>query len=362
MRRALDLAARGQGRVEPNPMVGCVLVRDGRIIGEGFHQHFGGPHAEVNALRSCRGSPRGATAFVTLEPCCYHGKTPPCTDALIASGVRRVVAAMRDPNPRVSGGGLRLLRRAGIAVQAGILQAEAENLAAPFVSLMLRKRPWVILKWAQSLDGRIATRTGDSKWISGPESRAHAHATRGRVDAILVGIGTVLSDDPSLTCRDGPLLRTAARIVLDSRLRTPLRSQIVRSARATPTLLYCDRAAAESRRAGALRKAGCEVVAVSRTARGLALRRILTDLGARDMANVLVEGGGAVLGAFLDADLGDEAHIYVAPRLIGGRNATPAISGRGFPTLAEAARFSEPPTIRLLGDDLLVSGRITRLQ
>src|SRR5262245_29686131 len=196
MRRALRLALRGQGGVEPNPLVGCVLVRAGRIIGEGWHAKFGGPHAEVRALKSCQSSPRGATAYVTLEPCCHHGKTPPCTDALLAAGVTRVVAAVRDPNPAVHGRGAETLRKAGIRVEFGLLAAEGADLIAPFAKLVKTSRPWVILKWAQSLDGVIATRTGDSKWISDEACRAHAHRTRGRVDGILVGVNTLLRDDP----------------------------------------------------------------------------------------------------------------------------------------------------------------------
>lgn len=346
MHRALELAARGVGRVEPNPMVGCVLVRNRHVIGEGFHQHFGGPHAEIEALRACRGSPRGATVYVTLEPCCYHGKTPPCTDALRAARVARVFAAMRDPNPRVSGRGIELLRQAGVAVEVGLCAGPAATLNAPFIKLMQQRRPWVILKWAQSLDGRIATRTGDSKWISDAAMLAHAHALRARVDAIVVGVRTALRDDPALTSRLAEPLRVATRVVLDPDLRLPLASKLVATARQTPTRIYY---AAPTTRVAAKRIAqvvrrlkarGVALRALPRTAAGVSLVHLLDDLGAASMTNVMVEGGGRLLGRFVDERLADEVQIYIAPVLIGGRRAVGALDGDGPPTIVEAARIS----------------------
>lgn len=333
MRRALHLAARGLGRVEPNPLVGAVLVKGGRIIGEGFHRRFGGPHAEIEALRRCVRSPRAATCYVTLEPCCHFGKTPPCTDALIAAGVRRVVAAVQDPFSRVSGGGLRRLRAASIQVDVGLLRREAVARNAPFFKLHRTGRPWVILKWAQSLDGKIATRGGDSQWISSFASRRRAHALRGRVDAILVGINTVLRDDPQLTCRLVRPLRRATRIVLDTHLRIPLGSRLVRSARRTPTLVVT--ASAASRKVRALRAAGCEVLVLPTAGGRPRLDRLLDVLGGRNVTNLLVEGGGRVLGRFVDEGLADEAFIFVAPRLIGGREAPGPLDGLG-PALMRA--------------------------
>jgi diaminohydroxyphosphoribosylaminopyrimidine deaminase/5-amino-6-(5-phosphoribosylamino)uracil reductase len=358
MRLALRLAARGQGRVEPNPMVGCVLVRDGRIIGSGYHHRFGGPHAEVEALRSCRGGARGATAFVTLEPCCYTGKTPPCTEALLAAGVARVVAAMTDPNSRVAGRGLRRLRRAGVRVECGLLGAEAAALNAPFVKLMTTGRPWVILKWAQSLDGRIATRTGDSQWITGPAARAHVHRVRGRVDALVVGVGTVLRDDPLLTCRSGRPRRTATRVVLDTRLRTPLTAQLVRTARDVPTWVFCGRGAPAAR-ARRLEQAGCRVIPVRTGRGGVSPVAVLAELGAAQFANVVVEGGGRVLGAFADAGLADEVHAYTAPVLIGGDGAPGPLGGRGFGRVGDGVKLAVA-TWRRLGADWLVIGRVAR--
>ncbi len=356
MQRALRLATRGQGYVEPNPMVGCVIVRQGKIVGEGYHRRFGGSHAEIEALRRCRSSPRGATVYVTLEPCCHFGKTPPCTHALIEAGVRRVVAAMRDPTPQVAGRGFRKLQAAGIPAESGVLAEQAAELNAPFLKLMRDKRPWVILKWAQSLDGKIATRTGDAKWISDEHARAHAHRVRGRVDAILVGGNTVLTDDPQLTCRVGRARRVATRVVLDAELRTPLKARLVRSAHKTPTWIVCAAGAPRSR-AKALEAAGCVVQRVARERPGLSLPAVLDLLGSAGMTNVLVEGGGRLLGSFLDERLADEFHIYVAPLLIGGVQAVSALSGRGAATVREALCLPEKTTIRRLRSGWLVRAR-----
>jgi diaminohydroxyphosphoribosylaminopyrimidine deaminase / 5-amino-6-(5-phosphoribosylamino)uracil reductase len=356
LRRALTLAARGQGRVEPNPMVGCVIVKHGRVIGEGYHRRYGGPHAEVDALRHCSASPRGATAYVTLEPCCHFGKTPPCTHALLAAGIARVVAAMGDPNPQVAGGGFALLKKAGVRVEIGLFAQEAAALNDPFIKLIQHHRPWVILKWAQSLDGKIATHTSDSKWITDEVCRAHAHRTRGRVDAVLVGVGTVLTDDPMLTCRVGRPKRVAARVVLDSQLRTPLRSQLVQTARRIPTWILHGRNA-PPRRARALEKAGCVLHRLPQTRRGLALSAVLDLLGQHRMTNVLVEGGGAVLGTFFDQNLADEFRIYVAPILIGGSAATGPLNAQGAATVSAAPRFLKDARLRPLGTGYFLRAR-----
>lgn len=357
LRRALRRAERGRGRVEPNPVVGCVIVKRGRVIGEGFHRRYGGPHAEIEALRHCRESPRGATVYVTLEPCCHQGQTPPCTKALIAAGVARVVAPIEDPNPPVAGGGFAALRRAGVRVEVGLLAAEAAELNAPFFKLVRQRRPWVILKWAQSLDGKIATRTGDSKWISDAACRAHAHRVRGRMDAIVVGVGTVLTDDPLLTCRAGRPRRVATRIILDTRLRTPLRAQLVRTARRVPTWVFCG-PEAPRRRVQALERAGCVVRPVRRTRAGLSLPGVLDTLGAFHMTNVLVEGGAKLLGRFFDEALADECHIYVAPRLIGGADAPGPLGGRGVERVADAAALPPASRLRHLGDGYFLDARL----
>ncbi|MBI5866291.1 MAG: bifunctional diaminohydroxyphosphoribosylaminopyrimidine deaminase/5-amino-6-(5-phosphoribosylamino)uracil reductase RibD [Planctomycetes bacterium] len=356
MRRALALARRGAGLVEPNPMVGCVLVKSGRVIGEGYHRAFGGPHAEVFALRSCKVSPQGATAYVTLEPCCYFGKTPPCTEALLQAGVARVVAAVRDPNPRVSGRGLRLLRSRGVNAEEGVLRAEATQLNAPFFKLVRSRRPWIILKWAQSLDGVIATRTGDSKWISGPAARRHTHGTRGRVDAIVVGVNTVLRDDPLLTCRDAPRRRVATRIVLDSALRTPATSQLVRTRGDAPVWIVGAPTAPKTREKR-LAAAGCRVIRLAADSDGVSLGKLLDELGAHGMANVLVEGGGRLLGRFVDQGLGDEFHLYVAPMLIGGADAIGALHGSGPALVTEATKLDILET-KKLGADVFIRARV----
>ncbi len=342
MTLALELARRGEGRVEPNPMVGCVLVKGHRVVGRGWHQRFGGPHAEPRALRAAGSHARGATAYVTLEPCDHHGKTPPCAEALIAAGVARVVVAARDPHDIVAGRGIRRLRAAGVRVDVGCLRREAERLIRPFATFVSQHRPYFILKWAQSLDGKIATRTGDSKWISAAVSRRHAHELRARVDGVLVGVGTVLADDPDLTARLAPPRRTAVRIVLDSRLRTPRDSRLVKSARRVPTLLVTREPAARSVHAKALARAGCEIWALSPTRHGLDLRALARRLHQRGMTNILVEGGGQVLGSFVELGLADEAHVFVSPRFIGGRSAPGPLQNTG------PARMSRLPGTALV--------------
>ena len=354
MRRALQLARRGQGRVEPNPMVGCVLVKRGCVIGEGYHRRYGGAHAEINALADAGTTARGATAYVTLEPCCHCGQTPPCTDALIAAGIARVVVALRDPFSLVDGRGIGALRRAGVVVDVGLMRAQVGELNAPFLSLVTGKRPYTILKWAQSIDGKIATRTGDSRWISSPAARKMVHRLRARVDGVLVGVRTLLRDDPRLTARGVPLRRTATRIVLDSRLRVPLKATLVCTAPEPPTLVLTttgalDRASAKARR---LRRSGVEVVACRARGDRVDLRSALRLLGRRSFTNLLVEGGGRVLGEFLDLCLADEALVFVSPRLIGGGDAVGACGGRGV------ARVSDAPTqtairTKRVGPDML---------
>lgn len=356
MRQALRLAERGRGRVEPNPMVGCVLVRGGKVLAEGWHRRFGGAHAEVEALRRCKDA-RGATAYVTLEPCCHWGKTPPCTDALIAARVRRVVTAMRDPNPVVHGGGITKLREAGIRVDVGTLTAEAAALNATFIKLTQQGRPWVILKWAQSIDGKIATRTGDSRWISDERARAHAHGVRGLMDAIVVGAQTALRDDPLLTCRAARPRRIATRVVLDSQLRLPERAQLVRTARKTPTLVFCSTRAPASRRKR-LESHGVGIATVRSGRGGLNLGDVLDELGRRRFANVLVEGGGRLLGRMVDEALADEIHVYIAPLLIGGVAAIGALHANGPATVAEALRLPRPLTVRRVGTCSLVCARL----
>ncbi|MEK6643892.1 MAG: bifunctional diaminohydroxyphosphoribosylaminopyrimidine deaminase/5-amino-6-(5-phosphoribosylamino)uracil reductase RibD [Planctomycetota bacterium] len=356
MSEALHLALQGQGRVEPNPMVGCVLVKGGRIVGRGYHQKLGGPHAEIEALRDAGKKAAGSTAYVTLEPCNHHGRTPPCTDALIAAKIARVVTAIKDPNPQVTGNGLKKLRAAGIHCDIGPLESQARELAAPFITFMTSRRPYVILKWAQSIDGKIATRTGDSKWITSLASRRNAHALRARVDAIIVGVGTILADDPDLTARHVRPLRKAARIIIDPQLRTPLSAKVVRTARQIPTFVATRTKMMSSPKARRLAAKGCELLAIPVHGKTLRLRALLTHLHDRAMTNVLVEGGGRTLGGFVEQKLADEAHIFIAPKLIGGETAPGPLRNLGPGKMTGLPRVV-PMSLACLDGDLCYTMR-----
>lgn len=364
MKQALTLAARGRGSVEPNPMVGCVLASpEGRILGQGWHQKFGRNHAEVNALEDAAQheiSVKGATAYVTLEPCCHYGKTPPCALALKKAGIARVVAAMRDPFPKVAGGGFQILQEAGISVSVGVCEAEARALNAPYLKLVMAGRPWVIGKWAMTLDGKIATRTHSSRWVSSALSREKAHETRARVDGILVGVGTVLADDPMLTARpqSAPVLRKALRIVADSRLETPLTSRLVQTAHEIPVLLAVGEEVSEERILP-YQKAGCEIFRFSASVRTGQMAELLDELGRRRLTNLLAEGGSAVLGTLLDLQEINEINVFVAPKLCGGKDAVPAIGGYGLASMEDAFRIQDLQTQALDGD-LFLSGRVQR--
>lgn len=364
MRRALELAVRGQGWVEPNPMVGCVLVRDGEVVGEGSHRKFGGPHAEVEAISVAGGRAQGGTAYVTLEPCSHHGKTPPCVDALLKAGVARVVCAMSDPFPKVAGEGIAALRSQGVLVEVGLLEEEARRINAPYLKWVGSGRAWVIAKWAMTLDGKIATRTGDSRWISSEASRAIVHQLRGRVDAILVGSGTARQDDPLLIARPaGP--RVATRIVVDRKACLPSDSQLVKTAREAPVLIAAGNPPAEN--VARLTQAACEVFSCGEKqhphsgslSEGVDLLALLDELGRRRMTNVLVEGGSTLLGSLFDAEAIDEVCVFIAPKVIGGKNAPSPIGGAGFEKIASALALANPE-IRQVGDDVLVWGRIAR--
>jgi diaminohydroxyphosphoribosylaminopyrimidine deaminase/5-amino-6-(5-phosphoribosylamino)uracil reductase len=337
MRRALELAERGRGSVEPNPLVGAVVVRGGQVVGEGWHRRYGEAHAEVNALAATGEAARGATLYVTLEPCCHHGKTPPCTDAVLRAGIRRVVAAMHDPFPAVAGRGSAQLQAAGIEVEVGLCEAEARRLNAPYLKLLATGRPWVHAKWAMTLDGKIATHTGDSKWISNEASRRRVHELRGRMDTIMAGIGTVLADDPQLTARPpGP--RTAARVVLDSKGRLPPTSRLAVSAREVPVVVATASAPADV--LVRLGECGCETLTLPGPDGRVDVDALLAEMGRRRWTNVLLEGGAGVLGSFLDAGAVDEVHVFIAPRLFGGANAPTPMAGRGVAGVADAVRLA----------------------
>lgn len=356
MRHAFALAERGKGCVEPNPMVGAVVVKDGAIVGEGWHEQFGQAHAEVIALQRAGPNAKGATLYVTLEPCSHFGKTPPCTDAIVRSGVKRVVAAVQDPFPAVAGKGLAQLRAAGIEVAVNVAASRARWQNAPYFKLLRTGQPFVLAKWAMSLDGKIATRAGESKWISGEESRRVVHALRGRMDAIVIGSGTALADDPLLTARPGGP-RVAARVVLNSYLKLPLTSQLVKTVDQAPVLLFHAPDADPAWRA-ALQQAGCECVAVARTPTGLSIPEVLADLGKRRFTNILVEGGSAVLGSFFDAGAIDEVYAFIAPIILGGEGAPSPIGGLGLEKMADAKRLIDWRK-QDVGDDWLCHGRIT---
>ena len=341
MRRALALAARGLGETNPNPVVGCVVARAGRILGEGFHRRAGGPHAEVEALARAGAGARGATLYVTLEPCAHHGRTPPCAPLVAASGVVRVVAALRDPDPRVRGRGLRRLRDAGVRVATGPLAAAAAAQNARFLTAARLGRPFVLLKAALTLDGRIATAGGRSKWITSPAQRRQARWLRRLHDAVLVGIGTVLADDPLLLPQPRTR-RSFARVVLDTRLRLPVTSRLVRTASAKTPLLVLTAVGASPRRR-ALEARGVEVVRVATRGGRLAPRAALAALRRRGLASVMVEGGSEVLGSFLAARLVDEVALFRAPMLLGGRGSRAAFGGADPGAIRDALRLEPVP-------------------
>ncbi len=357
MRRAIALAERGRGAVEPNPPVGAVVV-DGQLqlLGEGAHERFGGPHAEINALREAGSAARGAMLFVTLEPCNHRGQTPPCTAAIEQAGITRVVVATEDPARHGDQSGVARLRSQGVEVDVGLLRDDAQRLIAPFTKLVTTGRPFVHAKWAMSLDGRIATRTGDSQWITSEESRAAVHQLRGRMDAIIVGIGTALADDPRLTARPpGP--RVPTRIILDSCARLPLGSQLVRTARDIPVLLVCGSHAPRDA-TDALQQAGAEVVSCETDAAGRPQwKALLDELGRRRMTNVLVEGGSEVLGSCLDAKAADWAHVFIGTKVLGGRNSLPPVGGEGCARIADAFDL-ESAVFRKMGKDAYIQGKL----
>jgi len=364
MRAALSLARRGLGQVWPNPAVGCVLVKDGRVIARGWTQPGGRPHAETEALARAGEAARGATAYVTLEPCCHWGRTPPCTDAFLAAGIARAVVALRDPDPRVDGQGLARLAAGGVAVETGLLAAEAAEVNAGFLLRIAEARPLVTLKLATSLDGRIATHSGESRWITGEPARRLAHALRAHHDAVMVGSGTVLADNPELTVRVPGMVAPRAgdeaaaaagpvRIVADGRLRTPLTSRLVATAAAQPTWLVTIEGADATRRR-AFEDCGVEVLAVAAGEDGMPdLAAALRALGGRGLTRVMVEGGSHLAAALLRADLVDRLAWFHAPLVIGG-DGKPAAQPFGVDRLVQGRRFLRR-SVQAAGEDLLVS-------
>ncbi|MFH0965208.1 MAG: bifunctional diaminohydroxyphosphoribosylaminopyrimidine deaminase/5-amino-6-(5-phosphoribosylamino)uracil reductase RibD [Planctomycetota bacterium] len=349
MRRALALARKGRMWVSPNPMVGAVVVKHRGIVGEGYHRRFGGAHAEVEALAGARAVARGATIYVTLEPCAHHGKTPPCADAVLSAGIAKVVMAMVDPFPAVNSRGMRRLREGGVEVATGLLEAEASALNAAYLKRVRTGLPFFTAKWAMSADGRVATRAGESKYLTGEDARRIVHEERSANDAILVGVGTVLADDPLL---DSRLVggRTPLRVVVDSACRTPLEAAMIRGG---GPVLIATTSAAEEQRAAALRARRCEVVCLDGPGGKVDLRALARLLGERGLNGVLIEGGPSVLASAFELGLVDRVMVFLAPVVIGGETAPGAVGGEGAGLLAMARKLGKP-VVRKVGEDVLV--------
>jgi diaminohydroxyphosphoribosylaminopyrimidine deaminase / 5-amino-6-(5-phosphoribosylamino)uracil reductase len=357
MRRALSLARRGQGRTSPNPMVGAVLVRDGATIGKGWHRAAGTPHAEVHALRAAGEAARGSTLYVTLEPCSHHGRTPPCADAVVAAGIGRVVVAMQDPDPQVGGRGIDRLRAAGVEVDVGVLEAEARRLNDAYILHRILGRPFVTYKAAVSLDGRTAAVDGTSQWITGPEARIDVHRLRARADAIAVGIGTLIADDPSLTVRGVPVARPPVRVVVDAAARTPPGARVISGE--APTLIVVAEGVASERRVKRLAGAGAEVLPVAAEGGRVSIPAMLRALGGRGILSLLLEGGGTLAGGFQTADCIDRFVWYVAPKLLGGPGTVAVVDGWAAPSIDAAAPLAIEST-RRFGADLRVVAHPSR--
>lgn len=326
MRRAVELAKKGTGFVNPNPLVGAVIVKNGQIIGEGFHEKYGAPHAERNALKNCKESPENAQMYVTLEPCCHYGKNPPCTDAIISSGIKKVYIGSDDPNPLVAGKGIRILKEHGIEVVTHFLKDECDKLNEIFFHYITSKRPFCILKYAMTADGKIASYTGESKWISDEESRYHVHLTRKRAAAVLTGIGTVLSDDPMLSCRiDMP--SNPVRIICDSQLRIPLDSKIVKTAKDIPVIAAT--LSDDKEKIARLHSMGVEIFRAENKNGHVSLRSVMKYLGENSIDSVLIEGGGEIAYSALEEHIVNRVQVYLAPKILGGRNALSPVGGIG---------------------------------
>ncbi|MBU0484807.1 MAG: bifunctional diaminohydroxyphosphoribosylaminopyrimidine deaminase/5-amino-6-(5-phosphoribosylamino)uracil reductase RibD [Proteobacteria bacterium] len=354
MKIALREAKKGIGRTSPNPCVGAVVVKNGKVVGKGWHRKAGTPHAEVNALQDAGNQAKNSTIYVTLEPCNHTGRTPPCTEAIIAAGIKRVVVGMADPNPVVTGGGNKFLVSKGIVVSTGILEDECRAINRPFIKHIRTGLPWVIMKAGVSLDGRIATRTGHSSWITNDKSRAYVHRLRDQVDAILVGIGTALSDDPSLTTR---LLsrrgRDSIRVILDTHLRLPPSAKVLRQDSLAPTVIFCGPDINQVKKA-ALAEAGAIVKQVTMQGQGLNLAAVLAELGKMQVMSLLVEGGSDVHGSFLKNGLFDQANLFLAPVLIGS-DGVPLLSGLGVEQVPQAPRLNQI-SVKRFDNDLMIEG------
>ncbi|RJP68485.1 MAG: bifunctional diaminohydroxyphosphoribosylaminopyrimidine deaminase/5-amino-6-(5-phosphoribosylamino)uracil reductase RibD [Candidatus Abyssobacteria bacterium SURF_17] len=358
MERALELAELGRGFASPNPMVGAVLVKGKRIIAEGFHKRFGEAHAEIVALKNAGDSARGSTLCITLEPCCHHGKTPPCTRAIIEAGVKQVVMAMEDPNPLVAGMGRKELDQAGIRVECGLLADRARKLNESFVKFITTGLPFFTAKAAMTLDGKIATRTGDSRWITGEQAREYVHWLRAGVDAVMVGSGTVEADDPMLTTRTTDTNeRDAARVIVDGDAKLSPNRKVFTVRSSAPTLVVV-KATASADRKEALRRAGAELIEVTAKGGKVDLAHLASLLGKRNIAHVMIEGGGGLLAAAFDAGIVDKVLFFVAPKIFGGKDASTPVEGIGVTKASEAISLRDVTT-RRMGDDILIEGYVS---
>ena len=356
MAMAIELAKKGYGYTAPNPVVGAVIVKDGCMIGQGYHEKYGEPHAERNALASCTQSPKGATIYVTLEPCCHHGKQPPCTEAILQAGISRVVTGSGDPNPLVGGKGIQILKDHGIQVKEHVMKEECDALNQAFFHYIQTGRPYVTMKYAMTMDGKIAAYSGASKWVTGEEARHHVHEQRKKNTAIMVGIGTVLADDPMLNCRiEGG--RDPIRIICDTHLKMPVTSKIVKTAKDIPTIIACCTADEELQRP--YREAGCKILLTEKKMNHIDLEQLMEQLGKEKIDSILLEGGGTLNWAALNAGIVQKIQAYIAPKIFGGTTAKTPVEGIGV-EVPDQAFLIKNRTIRLLGEDLLVEGDVER--
>lgn len=356
MKKALELALLGEGHTSPNPLVGAVIVKDGKIIAQGYHEKYGREHAERNALKNCLEDPEGAEMYVTLEPCCHYGKQPPCTDAIIRAGIKKVYVGSDDPNPKVSGGGIKILKNHGISVETGVLKDECDKINEIFMHYIKEKQPFIALKYAMTLDGKISTKSGDSKWISNEKSREHVHKLRKKYSSILVGINTVIADDPMLNCRIEKGV-DPVRIICDSSLKISPYTNIVKSAKDIPTIIaYCNE---NEEKANLLKESGIELIKVGKTKNGIDLKELFTEIGQTGIDSVLVEGGAMIHASLLEGNLVDRVYAYIAPKIIGGRKAAGPIGGSGIEKMSRALVLSDTERKEFDGD-IFISGRVKR--
>ncbi len=354
MRLALELAASAKEKTYPNPMVGAVIVKSGRVVGSGYHKKAGLDHAEAAAIKSVKGSCKGATMFVTLEPCDHYGKTPPCTKAIISSGIKEVYAAMKDPNPINSGKGIRKLRGSGIKVNVGMIEEEAKELGRKYIKFITKKLPYVTIKLAQSLDGKISAADGTSKWISSEKSRKLVREMRGTFDAVMVGIGTVLADDPFLldAAKKGYATR---RVIIDSKLRIPEKANLINTAEKSPVIIAVTAAAPAHKAKRLARVRGVEIITVKSRGAKVDLEGLLLKLAEKGIVNILVEGGGELAGSFFDDGLADEVIFFISPKVLGGVSSS--VRGKGAKTIADAIKLKDVK-VSMSGDDVMVTGKI----